>query len=98
MYYILNKRGQPLPIGDVLEWGKWFATTNRITARKRIGSVRVSTVFLGLDHSFGGGPPLLWETMIFGGPHGDCKWRYSSLKDALAGHKDAVLLASGEGQ
>lgn len=25
----------------------------------------VSTVFLGLDHAFTGGPPLLYETMVF---------------------------------
>lgn len=25
----------------------------------------VSTVFLGIDHSFGFGPPLLFETMVF---------------------------------
>jgi hypothetical protein len=27
--------------------------------------VEVSTVFLGLDHQFGEGPPLLFETMVF---------------------------------
>jgi hypothetical protein len=26
----------------------------------------VSTVWLGIDHSFGSGPPLYWETMFFG--------------------------------
>jgi hypothetical protein len=30
-----------------------------------LGVVVVSTVFLGLDHSFGEGPPLLFETMVF---------------------------------
>jgi hypothetical protein len=33
-----------------------------------IGDAKVSTVFLGLDHSFSeDGPPILWETMVFGG-------------------------------
>jgi len=31
-----------------------------------IGRYSVSTVFLGLDHGWGSGPPILWETMIFG--------------------------------
>lgn len=29
--------------------------------------VNVSTVFLAIDHAFGDGPPVLYETMIFGG-------------------------------
>ena len=36
-----------------------------------IGNVRVSTIFLGLDHNvFGDRPPELFETMVFGGPNG----------------------------
>jgi hypothetical protein len=32
------------------------------------GRLSVSTVFLGLDHRFtGDGPPLIFETMVFGG-------------------------------
>lgn len=31
---------------------------------------RVSTVWLGLDHNWGGGEPLLFETMSFGGGRG----------------------------
>ena len=30
-----------------------------------MGPVEVSTIFLGMDHSFGSGDPVLWETMIF---------------------------------
>lgn len=33
-----------------------------------VGEVCVSTVFLGMDHSYGEGPPMLFESMIFGGP------------------------------
>jgi hypothetical protein len=32
-----------------------------------VGVSKVSTVFLCLDHQFAGGPPILWETMVFGG-------------------------------
>ena len=49
--------------------------------------VKVSTVFLGLDHNFDQhGPPLLFEAMVFGGPmHGDCA-RFATRAEALAGH------------
>lgn len=53
----------------------------------------VSTVFLGIDHQFGHGPPLLFETMIFElGALGalDYQERYSTLSEAMAGHERAV--------
>src|SRR5258706_13563526 len=46
---------------------RWFQTSDRHVAKTDFGDVRVSTVFLGFDRSFGQGPPLLFETMIFGG-------------------------------
>lgn len=61
-------------------------------------SFGVSTVFLGLDHNFGGGPPLIFETMIFPSNNSSetgC-WRYSTEAEALEGHRWAVhLLKSG---
>lgn len=55
----------------------------------------VSTVFLSVDHNYDDGPPILWETMIF--KKGDwselyCE-RYSSYKEALEGHLDALKWA-----
>ena len=51
-----------------MEWAKWFEKGgNRIVKQEMIGDTKVSTVFLGLDHNFGDGPPVLWETMVFGG-------------------------------
>ncbi len=59
------------------------------------GDVHVSTVFLGLDHNHTGkGPPLLFETMVFGGPLHDEQWRYCTWEEAEAGHKAAVKLAT----
>lgn len=59
----------------------------------------VSTIWLGLDHSFGSGPPLIFETMVFAtNQHGEVEnWseiaadRYSTEDEALAGHKDMCL-------
>lgn len=75
--YILDGK-TPVLEPDLTRWSKWYATANR-TVRKdtatvrldgeKVGEVRVSTVFLGIDHSFDDdGPPVLFESMIFGGP------------------------------
>lgn len=55
-----------------------------------IGDVTVSTVWLGLDHRFGEGPPLIFETMVFGGPDSDWQDRYTTKEQALAGHERVV--------
>lgn len=59
------------------------------------GDVRVSTVWLGLDHAWGDRPPRIFETMVFGlGGNElldlDPCWRYSSEDLALAGHAAVV--------
>lgn len=57
---------------------------------------RVSTVWLGLDHSYGDGPPLLFETMVFGESDWsdqDCK-RYSTEAEARTGHAETVTLVA----
>lgn len=57
-------------------------------------NIVVSTVFLALDHSWDGGPPVLYETMIFGGPLDQSyQRRYHTRADAIIGHDAAVYLA-----
>lgn len=51
-----------------------------------IDGVRVSTVYLAIDHSFGGRPPLWYETMIFGGDYDGEQQRYTTEEQAQAGH------------
>jgi hypothetical protein len=90
--YILRDK-QPVPVDDVVEWGKFFETAARQVARDEIGDVTVSTVFLGLDHRFmDDGPPVLFETMIFGGVHNEYQERYCTWDEAEAGHAQAVAL------
>ncbi len=94
--YILEGK-EPKAVEDVLEWGRWFETANRHVAENTLpNDVRVSTVFLGLDHSFGQGTPVLFETMIFGGEHDQYQERYGTWEEAEAGHKKAVNLASNK--
>ena len=76
------------------------ANQNRRVARDVIRrenlEILISTVFLGLDHSHvNTGPPILWETMIFGfNDNDDIQWRYSSEDSAREGHRTAIELAN----
>jgi hypothetical protein len=63
--YTLDDRGEPVPCDDLHEWGRWMQTADRQLAEDVVGDVRVSTVFLGLDHAFTGDVPVLWETLTF---------------------------------
>jgi hypothetical protein len=91
-YYILIDR---LPVAvDMMTWARWFEkTTNRQIAVESFENCTVSTVFLGLDHSFGNGEPVLFETMIFGGSMDGEQWRYRTYAEAERGHVEAVTAA-----
>ena len=57
----------PVPCQNHKEWAQTFGKTNRQVGLTHIGDTQISTVFLGLDHSFSwqNGPPILFETMVF---------------------------------
>lgn len=74
--YILDGH-TPIAEPDLMKWGEWMKSAKRTVRKdtatvsldgKNIGEITVSTVFLGLDHSFGEGEPKLFETRVFGGP------------------------------
>jgi hypothetical protein len=63
------------------------------------GTIEVSTVHLVRDHSFGFGPPVLFETMAFATDQdGEVDWsgldgytrRYHTEDEAIAGHLEVV--------
>lgn len=91
--YILQGH-TPVPVDDLMEWANSLGENNRRVALTEFPGGHVSTVFLGLDHSFGSGAPLLFETMIFGGPYDDYQERYSTWEEAETGHQMAVALAT----
>jgi len=93
--YILNDDRTPVPCSALIEWGRWMQTANRRVAEKYVGEVRISTVFLGLNHQYGLGAPLLFETMIFGGPHDGYQDRCTFWDQAETMHAAAVALARG---
>ncbi len=95
--YILDENGNPVPCDDLLTWGEQFEKNpGRVLAQDRIKvgekDILVSTVFLGLDHNFGEGEPILWETMIFGGEHDQYQERYETRAGASIGHQRALSL------
>ena len=66
-HYILDEEHQPVKVG-LMRWAMWMEHEQR--TKGIVGSTEtklylVSTVFLGLDHGWGRGPPVLFETMVF---------------------------------
>jgi hypothetical protein len=93
-HYILDEEGEPVAV-DFMTWAEWFKAgdkTRVVLQDHPTRDVLVSTVFLSLDHQWGQGPPVLWETMIFGGPFSQFQERYTSRLDALRGHALALAL------
>lgn len=89
--YIINENGQPEPAPDLLLWARWFETADRVVAKTEVGEdIMVSTVFLGTDHQWGDGPPILYETLVFGGELDGEMERYSTQEDAKVGHAAMV--------
>jgi hypothetical protein len=90
----------PVPCEDLLEWGRWMQDAKRQVMRTDVCDYFVSTVFLGLDHRFGDGQPLLFKTMIFLRAElntgltelVDYQRRYSDWTAAECGHEEAVRL------
>ena len=69
----------------------------QVVKQSNVGPVLISTVWLGIDHSFGHGPPQIFETMTFGSEDEE-QYRYASEAEALEHHAELVaqfsLLAS----
>lgn len=56
--------------GERITLKQWIANRGDpalwVIGKDRVGIFTVSTVYLGIDHSFGGSVPMIFETMIFG--------------------------------
>ena len=93
--YVLDADNHVLEVFDMVTWDRFMEDERRQIGYTQITSAcDVSTVFLGIDHRiYGKGPPVLFETMIFGGPLDGEQWRYASYDDAMTGHQMAVSKA-----
>jgi len=100
----LDKNHQAVPADNVYQWAESFERDHRV-AGCELNGLFVSTIFLGVDHNFGfGGPPLLFETMIFPGENPPenfpriQEWastyqvRYSTWEQAMSGHENVVRI------
>jgi hypothetical protein len=104
MYYVLRDR-VPIPV-DMLTWARWFEgpIDQRTVSQEYVGDWWVSTVFLGLDHEWRDGPPVLFETMVFAHEamafaHRESadffRRRYSTWEQASLGHRAIVAGLAG---
>ncbi len=91
--YILDENGEPKKEKNVLKWAKWFEKSGkqRIVKQSKPNKYFVSTIFLGLDHSFGSGELVLWETMVWNPAGRDIfQERHSSREKAEMTHDRLV--------
>lgn len=90
LWYYLDQNKNPIPTKDPRD----IDYDNRRVGHTQVGAMWVSTVFLGLDHNhFGEGPPILFETMVFGDKTHlteDISMRYCTWQEAEIGHAEVV--------
>lgn len=93
----------PKPVDDFEVWCRWAEDRRNVRValdcieRTDADPVRVSTVFVGIDLSFYG-PPLLFESMVFGGPLDLEQHRYCTWEEAERGHKHLLAESVTEGE
>ena len=92
-YFILNEDKTVTSVGNATEWAAFLESDSdgrRVDRTEVTDDIEVSTVFLGLNHQFGDGPPLLFETLVFGGKLDGEMCRYSTWDQAVSGHLRVV--------
>ena len=63
---ILNwETGEIIPATDLIEWAIWFEGTDNHVGYDEVSGFIVSTVFMGINHTWGRGRPHWFETMVF---------------------------------
>ena len=94
------------PLGNPISMFEWCVCNESVQkhvaedyfviSEKEDESIRVSTVWLGLDHAYLNQMPLIFETMIFGIKDDEeldrYQERYGSLSEAEEGHGRAMTL------
>jgi hypothetical protein len=102
LFYLLDDNNNVIVTHDVVAWGEFMEDfTRRRVAETTLHDNRwISTVFLGVDHQFGIGLPITFETMVFpykgeymeGFAEPDSPWneeyqeRYATWDEAYKGH------------
>lgn len=81
--WVLDDRLRP-QLACLRDWAVFMETDRRLLRQEHVEDIYISTVFLGTCCS---GPPLLFETMAFGGALDQIQRRYTSAVEALIGHE-----------
>lgn len=89
-YYFVLDGHEARPATSYEDIVSWMESEKRIVAKTKIGDVEVSTVFLCINHAFADGPPVVFETMVFGGRFDQECERYHTWDEAAAGHETWV--------
>lgn len=97
MHYTIDENHQVHEEPNIIKWAQAFETSNRAVAKTMVNDdIQVSTVFLGIDHGWGRGEPVLFETMTFAlrcpGIDNDC-YRSNTWDQAVNAHHRAVQKA-----
>ena len=91
LYY--DRQGREI---DMMKWATLVGDTEYKRVRQTtVGDICISTVWLGLNHSLGG-PPMIFESMIFGDPYDTLCWRYPAESLAILGHQRLVEAVRGK--
>lgn len=104
MYF--NRQGQPITMEEwgALRWtddlerndysrvglDTYPALEDLVDPLETRAVVTVSTVWLGINHSWGRGIPIIFETMIFGGDYDGELTRYATEAAAAEGHQQTI--------
>jgi len=97
--YVLDHYGNPVPDEDFVHWANWreqhhddVQVARTVIEHPTDGRITVLTVFTGRDHRWVERPetaPILFETLVFGGPSGlqGERERYATISEAREGHQ-----------
>ncbi len=96
MGHYFDPEGNPL---SLMEWAALFEARDcddgpeswwrKLT---KVEDVTVCTVWMGLALDFHGGPPLIYETMIFGGTLDQETYHYATKSEAWDDHERLVAI------
>ena len=85
-----DRSGKPMTMD---EWSGRLKSERRVAETTLPDGKWVSTIWLGLNHQYGDGPPLIFETMVFASGNDMSEHdmaRYSTEEEAIAGHEAMV--------
>lgn len=96
LYYFLNKDKSVIKC-SLKEFSEqlneMMINDSKHVKKSDIGNFWISTVWLGINHNWGSGSPILFETMIlnkYTQEWLDYLVRYSTWDNALIGHENAI--------